>query len=132
MSHQIPLFTANGTRLASSFERVVVGDRGPYVEFTKEAVNWDALHVPVEQRYRLKSRLVFYTEYRSNDEANVKIYLQRHPVQYADYRVGMVYISEDDLRFGDGLPFERPPMSEEEKKAIVDELSALGQEMELE
>ena len=40
---------------------------------------------------------MYYTEYRSNGESNVKLYVQKKTVSYADYKIGMCYISLDDI-----------------------------------
>jgi hypothetical protein len=52
--------------------------------------------VPQYAKYRLTNNVVFYDEYRSVMD-DVKLYLQKHPVAYADYKVGLCYISPFDL-----------------------------------
>jgi hypothetical protein len=36
-------------------------------------------------------------EWRTNDEGNMKVYEQKRTVDYADYKVGLFYISPFDL-----------------------------------
>lgn len=91
----IEFVTKSGTIIAKGYERVVIGDRGPYIEFSTSQME-KAWHIPKEQRWRIKGRC-YYIECRTNDEANVKIYYQKAEVDYADYKVGMWYISPFDL-----------------------------------
>jgi hypothetical protein len=89
-------FSMSGTHLARGYLRVVIGKRGPYVEFSRDQIDWDAFSVPQYAKYRLTNNVVFYDEYRSVMD-DVKLYLQKHPVAYADYKVGLCYISPFDL-----------------------------------
>jgi hypothetical protein len=96
------LFTRSGTLIADGFVRVVIGQRGPYVEFNNEQLWRSRLRVPAAEVYRFNDRHVFYAEYRSNDDSSVKIYWQKKTVDYADYRVGLYYVSPFDLVDGEG------------------------------
>src|ERR1039458_8864112 len=88
-------YTKSGTLIASGHERVVVGKRGAYVEFSPEQVNMSGLHfVPYNEAGH---RHVYFYEYRSNDTSNVMVYLQRRTVKYADYHVGMFDVAPADL-----------------------------------
>jgi hypothetical protein len=89
--------TKSGTPIAKNYVRVVIGDRGPYIEFTRDQINHDETHVPAEQQYRINHKGCYYIELRSNDDAYVKIYVQKRIVKYADYKIGMYYISPFDL-----------------------------------
>ena len=93
----INLYSLGGLLLARGYARVVIGKRGPYVEFEAHHVNFDDLHVPEEEEWRWTSSFGYYCEYRSNDTCNVKIYLQKSFVDYADYIIGKYYISPFDL-----------------------------------
>jgi hypothetical protein len=95
----VEFFTYSGTLIARGYTRVVFGGRGPYVEFSTEQIVQAALVVPELERWRFTSSNphFYYWEYRSNDPSNVKVYLQRRLVDYADYRVGMWYISPFEL-----------------------------------
>jgi hypothetical protein len=96
-------FTSTGLHIATGFVRVVIGGRGPYVEFSDGQVIKKAIFVPEGQRYRLSSSVCYYDEWRTRDSANVKLYHQKAPVGYADYLVGMWYISPFDLFNDDGV-----------------------------
>jgi hypothetical protein len=77
--------------------RVVLGGRGPYIEFTAAQLRPERLQLPAAQRWRLTSDTAFYEEYRTILD-HVMVYHQRRPVEYADYRVGHWYVSPFDLR----------------------------------
>ena len=34
-----PIYSSNGILIANGFDRIVIGDYGPYIEFTKEQAN---------------------------------------------------------------------------------------------
>ena len=54
--------------------------------------------IPEDQEYRKTDKRVYYVEARSKDDSYVKLYFQKKTVAYADYKVGMLYISPFDLR----------------------------------
>jgi hypothetical protein len=83
--------------LAAGYTRVVIGKRGPYVEFSTLQVQWDSFIVPEDQKYRWNDARAYYIEYRSRCDEVVKLYLQKRTVAYADYRIGMCYISPFDM-----------------------------------
>ncbi len=83
----LPIKTKDGLTISDTFTRIVHGGRGAYVEF--DLVK--SIHVPDEQQWRHRSDKAFYIEYRTLD--GVKVYLQKKPVDYADYKVGKYYIS---------------------------------------
>ena len=91
----IRLFTRSGTLVADGYLRVVIGGRGPYIEF--QTVWQSHMRVPAEELYRFNDPHVYYAEYRSHDKSDVKVYWQKKTVDYADYRVGRYYISPFDL-----------------------------------
>lgn len=93
-------FSKAGLKLADGCLRIVHGGRGSYYEFDRSQLQWGAFQVPEEQKYRLSEKwrkLVYYIEHRSVCAANVKLYEQLKPVGYADYKVGLFYISIYDL-----------------------------------
>ena len=96
------LYTKTGLLVASGYRRVVIGGRGPYVEFHFTDIKWNEFYVPSDLQYRADSKVVYYEEWRSRDSAYVKLYLQKRKVAYADYQVGRMYISPFDL-FTEGL-----------------------------
>jgi len=81
------------------FVRLVIGKRGPYIEFNKEHLIPASLYMPDECKWRIASTrkgYAYYLEYRTRKDY-VKIYYQRRLVTYADYKIGKFYISPDDL-----------------------------------
>jgi hypothetical protein len=96
-SNDLQFYTKTGLLIATGYDRLVIGKRGPYVEFSDVVL--DNIHIPNEQKYRLDSLVVYYDEYRTNDECNVKVYFQKKTVKYADYKIGKWYISPYDLVF---------------------------------
>ncbi len=97
------LYTNTGMQVATGYMRMVHGGRGGYVELLTEQLMMANVHIPTDQQWRYSHDKAFYLEYRTNDAAFVKVYHQKCAVNYADYRVGMCYISPDDLyTFVDG------------------------------
>lgn len=94
----IIFYTQGGLEIAHNYKRVVVGDRGPYIEFEEDMMILPNIRILEAQRWRLWNALCFYIDYRSNDECFVKIYKQKRPVTYADYKIGLWYISPFDLK----------------------------------
>jgi hypothetical protein len=95
------IFT-KGSRLpiATGFVRVVHGGRGDYTEFTRDQILWENTFIPPDQKYRVTdprwTHKVYYIEHRSKRDY-VKIYDQKKLVNYADYKIGMIYISPNDI-----------------------------------
>lgn len=83
--------TRSGLVLARGYTRVEFGERGPYIEFAPRQIVLEVIH-HIERRWAK-----YYEEYRSNDESNVKLYLQLQPVTYAHYVPGQWYVSPFDL-----------------------------------
>jgi hypothetical protein len=98
----LELKTSYDTVIARKYERVVIGQRGPYVEFTPNQIISDKLFIPKNQLYRLSDPKIYYIEFRTNDSSNVKVYYQMRTVAYADYKIGCFYISPYDL-YNDGI-----------------------------
>lgn len=99
-----------GTKVASDYNRVVLGDYGAYVEIPEEALLIkDVMKLKEGQEWRddpeyLKKReitkKVKYVWYVWNTAAQgekfsreIKVYRQLNPVKYADYTPGLYYIS---------------------------------------
>ncbi len=78
-----------GYSIAKGYNRVVIGDRGPYVEFLQEQMITNNVYVPLNQRHN------WFVEYRSKCEHQIFIYHQRKTVKYADYLIGKYYIDPD-------------------------------------
>jgi hypothetical protein len=90
----------SGLLIATNYVRVVHGGRGDYVEFERDQIVWGNTTIPKRQRWRLEDpnwiEKIFYVEHRTLD--GVKIYDQKRTVNYADYKIGMIYISPSDIR----------------------------------
>jgi hypothetical protein len=90
-------FTSSNTLVAIGYQRIVIGERGPYIEFRENQINRQKIYVPDDMKWRFKNINAYYIEYRISDDAHVKIYYQKRVVSYADYKVGYIYISPFDL-----------------------------------
>jgi hypothetical protein len=85
--------TLSGTPVATAFTRIVHGSRGAYVEFQACDVYLTHLFIPAGQEWRVDSKVAYYIEHRTKDATLAKVYHQLRLVTYADYLVGMYYIS---------------------------------------
>ena len=93
--------TKSGKAVAIGYERIVIGKRGPYIEFTNAQIIKSAISVPTDEYWRVSDSNAFYIEYRTRDIYNVKIYYQKKVVDYADYKIYFYYISPFDLKTDD-------------------------------
>mmetsp|Transcript_59919 Transcript_59919/g.111024 ORF Transcript_59919/g.111024 Transcript_59919/m.111024 type:complete len:234 (-) Transcript_59919:118-819(-) len=110
---RVDLFDAScpGCRVADGYTRVVYGDHGAYVELDPSQVCWESLPVVT-----LKPSHAYYDEYYTQG-GFVRLYKQKRSVEhkknppaggvrhnreggYADYKVGMCYISPKHLTVG--------------------------------
>jgi hypothetical protein len=96
------LFSSNKLLLSKGYTRIVIGGRGPYVELNENQICLSSFHIPKDQLYRLTDKRIYYVEMRSIDNSYVKLYYQLKTVAYADYKIGMFYISPLDLYDFDG------------------------------
>lgn len=107
---RMQLKTKSDTIICSGYDRVVFGGRGPYVEFSKSQIIDNVFFVPKSQLYRLSDSRIYYIEFRSIDESNVKLYYQMRTVAYADYKLGYFYISPSELYIDSGICCVEDPM----------------------
>jgi len=96
-----PLYFLDGVQFANGYERVVHGGRGPYVELKKDNILHELISVfsnkvPDEINIHEPYYYYFLKPYKRQE----KIYWQIKTVKYADYKIGMYYISPSLL-----LPF---------------------------
>jgi hypothetical protein len=91
------IITKDSNFIATGFTRIVHGGRGDYVEFSPEQMHHLRLEVPAKEAWRKDSGVAYYEELRTLGD-NVKVYFQKRTVDYADYIVGMYYISPKDLK----------------------------------
>ena len=97
-----PLYTHNGIKIAESFERLVIGDYGAYIEYNLSQVP-AGMRYSVEpgQEYRKlpgwrdRVKYIWYTV--PDSVPHVKIYWQLRPVGYADYKRKKFYISPFEI-----------------------------------
>jgi len=83
-----------GTLIAVGYERIVIGDYGAYVEFSKEQIQLNN----IENKFFGKpTRPVKYIWMQTKDDTLTKVYLQKRSVSYADYKPKMYYASVKDL-----------------------------------
>jgi len=82
-------FTKSRTHVATGYTRIVIGDRGPYVEFAPEMI--------IENAMREADAVhTYYLELRTIPD-DVKVYFQVYRVEYADYVPGLCYVSPFEL-----------------------------------
>ena len=91
---QLQLHTSSGWPFSVGYLRVVIGGRGPYVEFTRSQIVMELLKSDKKHYY--------YVELASAEDA-VKVYDQLHTVRYADYKIGRLYVSPFLLYKADGM-----------------------------
>lgn len=95
------LYNLKGEALLNGFDRIVIGDYGAYIEFSKHhLITPGNIVVPKSQSFRLTP------EFRNNVKylwltdvtcRSTKIYLQQRTVSYADYVPGKFYIAPSEL-----------------------------------
>ena len=90
------IFTLCGTPIANSYVRIEHGRRGKYVEFKPSQIIWSNLYIPDYALERI-GKPYYYLEYRTKDKCNVMVYHQKRKVDYANYKIGLLYISPKGL-----------------------------------
>ena len=108
-------YTQDGLLVATGYSRVVIGGRGPYIEFDDEHIVKSSFHVPKHAEYKLHQTFTYYYEYRSNDKCFVKAYYQQMGVSYANYKIGKWYIDPDKLKTDTMDNLLLPPYSDIEE-----------------
>ena len=103
-SETLIFLSHSNLHLATGYTRVVIGGRGPYVEFLARQIEFNSFTVPEAELYRIEDARAFYVEWRSKCESNVKLYVQKRTVAYADYKIGYCYLSPYDLTMASTCP----------------------------
>lgn len=89
---QTNIYLLDGTLFALGFNRVVHGKRGDYVEFEENQIL-----LPLFSKFGndiSKDDLdIYYWWLFPEGHPEVKVYLQKKTVKYADYKVGKLYVS---------------------------------------
>jgi len=97
-----PLYSLNGTLICKGYTRIVIGDYGAFIEYTKEQAADENYKVKEGQEYRINderySKNVKYHWYTAKDKSDIKIYYQQKRVTYADYLPKMYYISPHEVK----------------------------------
>lgn len=96
----IKLYTLNGTKICSSYERIVIGDYGAFIEIKPSNFITKPI-VKKGQEFRInnpKFPHIKYWWYTIDDGSNIKIYYQRKTVKYADYKENLCYISVYEVK----------------------------------
>lgn len=92
----VPLYTSKGTKICDSYDRIVIGDYGAFVEFSNETADTEFV-IQQGQEYRVNdkkySKNVKYIWLTIDDSSGIKIYKQKKRVRYADYLPKKYYIS---------------------------------------
>ena len=92
--HNIWLHDAGGLVL-EGYERVVIGDRGAYIEFRDPSCQLLDGAVLVEDRP---------THQHLQTTTGTKVYWQKKTKPYADYRVDAFYVAADKMFLDNGMP----------------------------
>ena len=94
---KIKLISRDFTLLADSWERIVIGHYGAFIEVKDGDMYKNSLKIKKGQEYRIKdprySEKVKYEWWTADDFSDCKLYKQKRTVSYADYRPGFWYIS---------------------------------------
>ena len=79
-------------KLLSSFNRIVIGGHGPYIEFSKHHII-EEIEITKDQEWRLDSRYnPKYIWMNFVMFPKIKVYLQVNKVSYANYKPDFYYI----------------------------------------
>jgi len=101
----IKLYTKSGGLICKGFKRIVIGDYGAYIEFSEGQAVTSSFVIMKGQEWRSepkydhsKYKALTHRCYENDtiDNCRLLIYKQKHTVKYADYKVGMYYISVYD------------------------------------
>ncbi len=93
-SNKIIINNSN-TIIASGYDRIVIGDFGPYVEISKDQIYFDN----IKPKWSMTpNRPVKYIWMETNDLLKTKIYFQKGRVKYADYKPEFFYVDPNDVR----------------------------------
>lgn len=97
--------TSDGLVIATAYDRIVVGDRGPYVEISESSFVTDSVVVQEGQEWRTQRNApAYYVWLRTTCAAKAKVYYQLKHVSYADYKTGFYYV-DPWLVTANGDPF---------------------------
>jgi len=97
------ILTLDGMLLAEKYERVVIGQYGAFIEFLNDDAVRRNIMVQPGQEYRYSPEWMDKVRYywcTAKDGSGCKLYYQRKPVVYADYKAGRWYVSPYEVSAG--------------------------------
>ena len=98
------LYSTEGTLICRGYNRIVIGDYGAFIEYSREQAVRENCKCAKGQEYRYKNQSyksrVKYFWYTTTDTSNCKIYFQQKTVSYADYKPMFFYISPYEVQIG--------------------------------
>ena len=92
----VQLKSKHGTPLMKGYDRVVIGDYGAFIETSPDKMYRQYIRVKPGEEYRMNDpqyKNCKYVWLTATDDSGVKIYFQKHSVDYADYVPGKIYVS---------------------------------------
>lgn len=91
----IPLYSKDGTQIATGYDRIVIGHYGAFIEISPEKMCMDNIKCEAGQEYRINNpefaSRIKYRWMTTRDDSHCKLYDQLKGVVYADYRAGVWY-----------------------------------------
>lgn len=95
------------TMIACSFNRIVIGHYGAFIEIDEKDMYMNKIKCEEGQEWRIRSLKyrdkVKYRWFTAKDDSHCKIYYQQKEVSYADYKEGKLYISPFEVLNRDEL-----------------------------
>ena len=93
----IELYSDVGTKIATKYDRIVIGHYGAFIEIDQNDIIKENIRCTPGQEYRMSdpaySQRVKYFWMTAKDTSNCKLYWQQREVAYADYKPFKWYIS---------------------------------------
>lgn len=89
------VYTVENTLIAVGYNKIVVGDYGAFIEIDKKDLVFGNIKVKEGQEYRFEEKYKSCKYYwlTAKDNSNIKVYHQKHCVDYARYEVDKIYVS---------------------------------------
>ena len=93
----MPLYSRQGTKIADTYDRIVIGHYGAFIEIDPKDMEMDNVQCEKGQSYRINNphyaNRVKYQWFTTKDDTHCKLYFQQKGVVYADYKPDKWYIS---------------------------------------
>jgi hypothetical protein len=118
----VQLMDKYGTTICKKYDRIVIGDYGPYIEFSEEDIYPQNFRVKKGEEYRSSERYKnckYLWLTTKNERQDVKIYLQKHKVSYADYIPGKYYVCIDQA-FPKSVIYEKNSRKRKKEKRLLE------------